>query len=211
MSRSIALFDFDGTLTRGDSLIPFLQFVRGKTRLAIDLLAVSPQLAGYALRLLGNARAKEALLGRCLGGQPLEALRERGERFAAAGIPALLREDTLMRLQAHRAHGDVCVLVSASLDLYLKPWADAAGFDHVIASALETDSQQRVTGRLADGNCHGEEKAVRVARLVGELGGAAKISAYGNSRGDIAMLSLADAPYWVSGPGIRPWSRRRVR
>lgn len=52
MSRSVAFFDFDGTLTRGDSLIPFLSMVRGRTRFVLDLLVAFPALVAYAMRVL---------------------------------------------------------------------------------------------------------------------------------------------------------------
>lgn len=206
MTERIALFDFDGTLTRGDSLIPFLRAVRGDLRLALDLLAVSPRLAAYAAGLMKNHVAKEALLRRTLAGMPIDALKEAGEAFARDTIPSLLRADTLARLRAHLDNGDVCILVSASLDVYLEPWAKTAGFRHVIASRLDLDPDGRITGRLAGGNCHGEEKVERIKKLFGEKP-AAPMIAYGDSKGDFKMFEFAGEAYLVR-KSITPFTCR---
>lgn len=198
MSRVIAFFDFDGTLTRRDSLVPFLRMVRGATRLALDLLAVSPQLAAYTVRMMRNDRAKEALLQQALGGQSIEELRAYGQRFAELHVPRMLREDIVARLRAHQSQGHYCVLVSASLDIYLEPWANIMGFEHCIASSLAVDSCGKVTGRLVGGNCHGEEKARRIRKFLERNGPISRTYAYGDSPGDAYMLGIVDEGYWVA-------------
>ncbi|BCX80915.1 phosphatidylglycerophosphatase C [Methylomarinovum caldicuralii] len=197
MKTTAALFDFDGTLTRGDSLLPFLRQVRGPLRLGMDFVRTSPWLAGYALKLLDNGRAKEALLARTLGGLPWEQVAEHGARFAKERIPALLRPDTLERLHWHQSQGHLCILISASLDVYLNPWAQSAGFDFCLTSVLERDRHDRVTGRLVGGNCHGAEKVRRIDTLFAQIGRPEKIYAYGDSPGDRAMLEQADVGIWV--------------
>lgn len=196
MSRRVALWDFDGTLSRRDSLLPFLRRVRGAAGLAFDLAVVSPWLAAFAAGLVRNDAAKEVLLKRCLGGMALDELRPLARRYVEEELPGLLREDTMGLLRDHQARGDLCVLVSASLDVYLEPWARAAGFDHVLASRLELDGKGKITGRLAGGNCHGEGKVARVKRLLADHE-VAHIDAYGDSRGDREMLAMADQAHWV--------------
>ena len=196
MSSRVALFDFDGTLTSRDSLLPFLRRVRGSARLMLDLVSVSPWLAGYAARLIENNEAKEALLKQCLGGMTMDDIEPIALEFVQTGLPDLLRADTLSRLREHQDRGDLCILVSASLDIYLEPWGRAEGFHHVIASRLEQDEKACITGRLAGGNCHGMEKAVRVKRLLANLE-VSHITAYGDSAGDWPMLALADQAHWV--------------
>jgi phosphatidylglycerophosphatase C len=119
MSKVIAFFDFDGTLTHGDSLMPFLRMVRGTPRFMLDILAASPYLAAYTLRIMRNNVAKEALLQQAIRGLSIEFLRERGVLFSKNFIPTILREDVCSRLRNHQKQGHCCVLVSASLDVYL--------------------------------------------------------------------------------------------
>ncbi|OBS09990.1 HAD-IB family hydrolase [Acidihalobacter prosperus] len=146
--RPVAFFDFDGTLTYRDSLIPFLRMVRGSAPLALDLLSVSPWLLGYALRITRNDRAKEALFGQALAGTSLEDLRSLGRDFAETHINGMLRSDTFARLRWHQSQGHRCVLVSASLDVYLEPWAERVGIDACLASSLEADAEGVLTGKF---------------------------------------------------------------
>ena len=139
MSRDLALFDFDGTLTRGDSMLPFLRAAIGPVALTRALAATSPWLVGYAAGLIRNDSAKERLLAASLGGRSIDDLRTKGDAFARDDVPKLLRETMMAEFRRRRDEGRICVLVSASLDLYLEPWAREAGFAHVISSRLAVD------------------------------------------------------------------------
>jgi phosphatidylglycerophosphatase C len=194
-----AAFDFDGTLTRRDSLLPFLRFALGPTRLLTCLAAESPALARYALGLMANDRAKEKLLTRCLGGDAAARIAECGRRFARERLPRLLHVETMALMEAHRRAGHVCVLVSASPGYYLRPWAADAGFDQVICTELEVDAAGKLTGRLDGGNCYGEEKARRLKAI---LPANVELHAYGDSPGDRPMLALA-AHGWYRGQRLR--------
>lgn len=204
MSMTAALFDFDGTLTRHDSLVPYLKMIVGTPRLALAMLLASPLLSAYALRLVRNDVAKEALLQRTLGGLSAGFLHERGEQYAKHVIPTMLRDDMQVRLRDHQTQGHCCVLVSASLDVYLEPWAKMAGFDYCIATSLTVSPEGLVSGKLDGANCHGQEKVRRIERLFDEIGLPEHTYAYGDTAGDIPMLAMADEGYWVKG-GIRPF------
>lgn len=197
MSKVVAFFDFDGTLTHGDSLIPFLKMVRGTPRFMLDILAVSPYLVAYLLRGIRNEVAKEALLRQSLGGISILALRDFGIQFATHSIPDMLRKDMLAHLRNHQAQGHSCVLVSASLDIYIEPWAMAAGFDHCITSSLETDIDGFVTGKLEHANCHGKEKVRRMRLLLEKIGMPSLTYGYGDSRGDLPMLAFVNKGFLV--------------
>lgn len=181
-------FDFDGTLTRHDTLLPFLRQVLGTARLARVLALEAPWLAAYASRLVSNEAAKVRILRRALGGLHRDELHAQGAEFARRRVPRMLREDRLRRLREHLDAGQRCVLVTASLTLYTRPWGVAQGFTEVIGSELEFDAEGRAIGSLAGGNCWGPEKERRLRQL---LGGAPLSEAYGDSRGDREMLRMA--------------------
>ena len=68
---TVAAFDFDGTLTRGGSIIPFLFSLRGVMPVLFAMLRTSPKLLRAAL--VGGSAAddsKELLLGRVMAGMP---------------------------------------------------------------------------------------------------------------------------------------------
>jgi phosphatidylglycerophosphatase C len=195
----VAAFDFDGTLTTGDTLLPFLRHVLGTARVARDALMLSPLLGGYGLGLIGNAVAKERVLMRCLVGMRIDELQLRAEEFAHTVLPRMLRQQALRRLAWHQQQGHRCVAISASLDLYVRPCAIAAGFDDVIATRLEVRADGSVSGRLAGANCYGAEKAARLEALFGARAGYT-LYAYGDSRGDREMLASADHAYYREFP-----------
>jgi HAD superfamily hydrolase (TIGR01490 family) len=141
-----------------------------------------------------------------VGGREERALRRAGAEFAANDMPALLRPEGIALFDQHRRAGHDCVLASASLDLYLAPWARQEGFVHCIASSLAVDGAGRVSGQLREGNCHGEEKRRRVRDwLAGRR--PARIFAYGDSEHDRPMLGLADEAYMIRGRRVRRITR----
>ncbi|MBD2859390.1 HAD family hydrolase [Spongiibacter sp. KMU-158] len=197
--RTVALFDFDGTLTSRDSLMPFLQFVVGKPRFLWGLVLMSPILVGYFAGVIRNDVAKARVLKYFLEGRTQKSLFMLGEIFARETVPELLRAEGMSKLRWHQEQGHTCILVSASLDLWLLPWSKFAGFDRLICSELEV-VDGKVTGRLSGNNCFGAQKVERLRKEFSQLQHASKVYAYGDSQGDMPMLRLADEGFqWRSG------------
>lgn len=195
----VAAFDFDGTLTRRDTLFPFLLYVVGPAVFARHMLVLSPVLAAYGLGLMRNDVAKVRVLTRFLRGMNIDALQEKATQFALQELPHLLRNEAMQRLAWHKKQGHRCVVISASLELYVHPWAIKAGFDDVIASHLETQTDGRISGNLAGKNCYGSEKIRRLETLLGPISAYA-LYAYGDSRGDKELLAAADHAYYRHMP-----------
>jgi HAD superfamily hydrolase (TIGR01490 family) len=196
MSRAtvVALFDFDGTVTHRDSLLPFLWQLFGPLKLAGYTLLLSPLLLGYLLHIIPNGIAKERLLGRLLGGMEMTRLRAEAQRFARDFLPRIVRPESAERIAWHQAQGHRVIIVSASLELYLKPWAESLGVVDVLATRLREEQARAASG--FDGvNCFGEAKAQRIREYLGEMT-AMEVYAYGDSRGDTQMLALADHAYY---------------
>lgn len=192
----VVAFDFDGTLTYGESFLRFLWFVTPWPRFLWICLRSLPVMVAYGLGRLPNDRAKARILDYSLKGRPLAGLQVQAAAFAREVIPALLRPQAVARLHGHQKQGHVCVLVSATLAIYLRPWAEEMGFDAVLATELEVDAAGRLTGRMATPNCHGPEKA---ARLLAHYGQSRILAAYGDTRGDHEMLAMAEQGHF------RPW------
>ena len=200
--RPLAAFDLDGTLTRRDTLMPFLVRAVGARRSYRSVLAASLPLA-RAVALGGEHRdvAKAAVLRRVLAGVPFAALAEAAESYADHVIATGLRPDVRARVDWHRAEGHELVLVSASPELYVTPIGRRLGFDAVLATCLEVDGAGVLTGRLAGNNCRGPEKVARLRAWRAE--GLVVAYAYGDSAGDREMLALALTPTNV-GRSRRP-------
>ncbi len=135
---TVAAFDFDGTITRGGSTFKFLVAAAGRSRAVAVSIRLLPLLA--TARLRGGAavdRAKEALISRTLAGIHPARLRQAGEQFAALHLARHTRSDTLTRLDWHKTKGHRIVVVSASLDCYVRPAAAILGADDAIATRLK--------------------------------------------------------------------------
>lgn len=193
-STTVALFDFDGTITHRDSLLPFLWQLFGPLKLAGYAILMSPLLCGYFLRIVPNGVAKERLLGRMLGGMDMGRLHVQAQRFATDFLPSIVRPESAERIAWHQAQGHRVIIVSASLELYLKPWATAQGISDVLATRLK-EHQGIAAGGFDGVNCFGEVKAQRVREYLGDLSGL-EIYAYGDSRGDTQMLAMAEHAYY---------------
>ena len=192
----VAVFDFDGTLTHRDSLLPFLWRVAGPIAFVLNTLALLPTLLRYALGTMENGAAKERVLGRFLGGRSVDEVQAVAERFAEETIPSLLDPEGVARLRRHNERGHTTVLVSASPELYLRPWTETEAFNTVIGTQLETEGGG-FTGRFATPNCYGPEKTRRLKAEGPSLTGKT-VYAYGNSRGDRELLNRADRAFYQS-------------
>ena len=206
----VAAFDFDGTLTRRDTLLPFLVRGLGWPRFLLALLACAPWLAGYALRLVRNDVAKARLLRATLAGRSLEEMQAWTTEWLAKDFDGQLREWTMARLAWHKAEGHCCVIVSASPDVYLKRVASQLGFDGLVCTQMEINGG-RLTGAMQTPNCHGEQKMLRLsAWLTGRFGEPALASltlyAYGDTSGDKPMLRMARHAWYRS----KPWSTEKL-
>jgi HAD superfamily hydrolase (TIGR01490 family) len=195
----VAAFDFDGTLTRRDTLLPFLVSALGAPTVVGNALMLAPVLAGYALGLTGNGVAKEKVFIRCFAGMQIAVLRQKAARFVDHVLPGLIRPEAMRRLEWHKKRGHRCVVISASLELYVLPWARKAGFDDVIATRLETAADGRVSGKLSGENCYGHEKVTRLESLLGARN-RYTLYAYGDSAGDKELLAYSDFPYFRQMP-----------
>jgi HAD superfamily hydrolase (TIGR01490 family) len=195
----VAAFDFDGTLTRRDTMFPFLLFVVGWSAFVRHGFVLVPTLIGYKLGVIRNDIAKELVFVRFLSGMSAVELRHKAEQFAVQKLSALLRTEAMQRLAWHKQQGHRCIVISASLELYVLPWAINAGFNDVIATQLETLQGERISGKLFGSNCIGIEKVKRLEALLGSRENY-NLYAYGDSRGDKELLSIADYPYYREMP-----------
>lgn len=203
----IAAFDFDGTITRRDTLLPFLFHSFGATRFISSLIRSGPALAGYAVRLIANNIAKERMLTHFLKGMAVQELETLGRSFASEVIPRMLRKSAMDRLRWHQQQGHRCVIVSASLDVYLKPWAAIHGIDNVLCTSLSVKDGNTLTGKLATANCYGAEKRRRLEEWLGDRADYC-IYAYGDSRGDRELLETADYSFYRAMPTTNQGDRK---
>lgn len=200
----VAAFDFDGTLSVRDTMVPFLARSCGWHRVALAAAAALP-------RARDRDALKVAMIGRLFEGWPCDRLDAHGKDYAAT-LPAVLRPQMVERVRWHQSEDHAVVLVSAGLGVYLRPLADHLGLDDVLAVELLADATGCHTGAV-DGavNNRGAQKVARLRSWIDLRfgpGTEVELWAYGDSSGDEELLAAADHPTWVGAPRKR---RRRAR
>jgi len=155
-----------------------------------------PALLRFARRR-DHGDLKAAFIRAALGGYSRSEL----DAWTARFVPRLLAHgvspDALACIVRHRAQGDVLVLMSASVDLYVPAIGRALGFAEVICTALRWNGDT-LDGALAGPNCRGAEKARALKELRGRHPGLG-VTAYGNARSDLGHLCVADRGVLVNG------------
>ena len=187
--RPIVAFDFDGTLTTRDSYTAFLAWRAGPLGYGVGLLSLLPDATGYLLRP-DRGRLKAAATRRFLAGVSQSEIEADAQRFATRFAATLFRPDAMRAWRRWQAKGARLVIVTASPELTVAPFARGLGASHLIGTRLATDAAGRLTGAFDGPNCRGEEKVIRLREAFGaDLHLAA---AYGDTSGDTEMLALAE-------------------
>jgi len=191
--NNLILFDFDGTITTGDSLRKFLIYYHGWIKVLIGLLVLSPVLILYTVKLVSNNKAKQILLQWFFKHEPLDVFNKKCKAFARQCIPKMLRPEAVEQINYHKNNQETIVVVTASAENWVKPWCDEMNL-LCIGTKLDV-FENKLTGKYLGENCYGPEKANRIKEQF-NLSAFDKIIAYGDSRGDREMFALASQSYY---------------
>ncbi|MBI5056273.1 MAG: HAD family hydrolase [Nitrospirae bacterium] len=197
MNNVLAFFDFDGTMIKVDSFPRFLWFCTSPSIFTQKLLRSIPVLLKYSSGAIDNHTAKEKIFAIFFAKAKMDVFSNNARSFSNAVIPRLVRHEAIERLRWHQKQNHQCILVSASIEEYLVPWAQAVGFSKVLATKVEVDSSCNLTGKFLGKNCNGIEKIKRIQGYIGHPG-KYEIYAYGDSKGDVELLRIADHPFYKS-------------
>lgn len=113
-----------------------------------------------------------------------------GLQFSTNKIPKILNKELLKKLDNHIIKGEKVVLASASLDIWLQPWAENKKNDLIYTQLYF--NEEVFKGSLFGTNCNGPEKKVQVTKQY-DFKSYSKIICYGNKGGDDELLSLASS------------------
>ena len=190
---AIAFFDFDGTITTDDSLLKFIRFVVGDRRFLLGLVVLSPMLVLYKLKLIPNYKAKQYMLSWFFKGMSKDAFLKVANEYSLVHIDKILRPKAIEKINWHKNQGHKVVVVSASIECWLRPWCEKNSLE-CIGTKLEI-KDDIVTGKLLSKNCYGVEKINRIKEIY-NLKDFEYIYSYGDSSGDKQMLELAHEKFY---------------
>ena len=193
--KKIALFDFDGTLTTKDTFIEFGVFAVGKKRFMTALVRNSFVLAAWKLGIIPNHKAKQKLFSTLYKGMTADDFNRKCEEFAPK-IDSILNPEGYRELRRHLDEGTPIYIVSASMENWIKPWAQKEGDIKLIATIPETDESNKLTGRFLTKNCYGKEKLSRIREMCSDID-SYDVWAYGDSKGDEEILRFSKHPHII--------------
>jgi phosphatidylglycerophosphatase C len=190
----IAVFDFDGTITSKDTLLKFIKFTKGELNFLFGLFIFSPLLIAYKFKVYPNWKIKQQIFSYFYKGTTVQQFNQWGESFAKE-IEKMIRPKAISAINGHIKEGYQIVIVSASIENWIKPWAIQKGITEILATKVEINNNGKLTGRFLTANCYGEEKVRRILEVFPDRK-SYKLLAYGDSRGDREIIELADKGWY---------------
>jgi hypothetical protein len=124
LMKSIAFFDFDGTITTKDTYLEFIKFSKGNLRFLTGFMLHSPMLVGYVLKLVPNQVMKEKMFRYYFENMPLAEFQALCDAFATEGGAGPHPAESNGRVEktaAIRHYGCDCVGFVRQLDSGLGP------------------------------------------------------------------------------------------
>ncbi|MEZ5545623.1 MAG: HAD family hydrolase [Lysobacteraceae bacterium] len=190
---SLALFDFDGTITHRETMPDFVRGSVGRVRLFVGQVLLAPWVMGYRLGLVSGVTVRDAIVRFAYTGVPVPVVETAANKFAQEVLPGTLRNEAMQKIAWHKAQGHDVVVVSGGLDVYLAPWCAAHGLNLLCSSLQQRNGV--LTGRYEGRQCVREEKARRIREHY-DLESYSCIHAYGDTPEDRDMLELATVRYY---------------
>ena len=188
--KQIVAFDFDGTLTKKDTLIEFIRYACGTRAFLFGFLRYVHLLVLMKLGLYPNYKAKQKVFAHFFEGMKIEEFDGLCQRFAKDN-QHLLRPKGVEAIQQAMDEGAEVLIVSASID----NWVREMITDPVIIGTQIEIKDGLLTGRFLTKNCYGQEKVNRILALYPHRS-EYHLTAYGDSRGDKELLAFADESHY---------------
>jgi phosphatidylglycerophosphatase C len=207
----IGLFDLDGTISRHDTLVPYLLgFCLRRPHRLLGLLKMPVPALRYIFGGRDRGRLKQDLIQAMLKGVTRSDIARWNERWVPRLLKGSLHKEALKRIEEHRENGDYLVLMSASPDLYVPAIARALRMNETICTGVRWDGMV-LNGELTTPNRRGEEK-LRCVQALRRRYPQSLIAAYGNSASDLEHMRACDRAFLVnaSSRAVREAARFNV-
>jgi HAD superfamily hydrolase (TIGR01490 family) len=193
-SDKLALFDFDGTLYKYDSILSFCFFYYRKKPLRIWRVIMQV----YALVLWKSKRINTSTFKSkfiCfIARDSDQELRRMATQFW--NNKDAFNEELMFALQRCQAERLCVVVVSASPDLFILPACEKLGIKHVVSTTLRIHEDGYTLGT----NCRGSEKTIRLRAVFPTQ---RIVRAYSDNTDDLQLLRTAEQGFLVKNGAIR--------
>ena len=190
--QRVAVFDFDGTIIHGDSVVDMLKKGRQQKKVSLPLL-IKAACAGALyhagiISAISSKRCAHEFLSKLTAEERTAFLQD----FARSLVDRA-RPEALARFKEHQKEGEHVILCSASGECYMQYVAPLLGADALLCTPC--DAQGLPCGE----NCRGPEKVRRVTAYLAEKGmeNAVLTAGYGDTAGDAPILRQCRTPVLV--------------
>lgn len=190
--KKLYCFDFDGTITYKDTMFMYLKFY-DSTKYRIQFLRHVPLFILLKLKLAETEKVKKSFIGSILRGQTQEKIEQKSKQFFEQHYPKIVRENALDFIKNIDRNNTQSLLVTASLDIWVKPFAEELKMELVSTRAEFKNGV--FTGNFVGKNCNGNEKLVRIKEEINDSK-YDKIIAFGDTSGDRPMLKWANEGHY---------------
>ena len=188
--KKVYAFDFDGTLTKSDTLLAFIRYAKGSWAFGLGFMRYAHLLVLMKLGLYPNWKAKQKVFAHFFKGMSLHDFNALCQDFATSSRQ-LLRPAGIKAIEAAQEGGGEVLIVSASIDNWVQPFFPQV---KVLGTQIEV-TDNTITGRFLTKNCYGQEKVNRILSLYPQRQDY-HLTAYGDSRGDKELLAFADESHY---------------
>lgn len=190
--KKLYCFDFDGTLTTRDTMFLFLKHYN-RRKFYFEFARHSPLFVLLKLGFANAERVKKSFISSVLRGESEKKLLKTADLFFEENFPVIMRENALGFIHNLDRENTGSVIVTASLDLWVRPFARHFGMDLLATEALFDNGI--FTGKFRTANCNGPEKVVRLrAYMSGRKFD--KVIAFGDTPSDKPMMEWADESHY---------------
>jgi len=190
--KKLYCFDFDGTLTYKDTMFMYLKFY-DSAKFRIQFIRHIPLFILLKLKLAETEKVKKSFIGSILKGQTQEKIEKKAQQFFEQNYPKIVRENALDFIQNIDRDNTQSLLVTASLDIWTRPFAEALQM-HLVSTRAEFKNGV-FTGNFIGKNCNGNEKLMRIKEEISNSK-YDKIIAFGDTSGDKQMLKWANEGHY---------------
>jgi len=201
---SLAIFDLDNTLLRGDSDHVWGEFLveQGAVDRARFASENNRYYADYLAGTLDIFEFLEKHQLRPLAEYDRATLESWRKTFMREKIAPLITPAARELVERHRARGDTLLIITATNSFITKPIAEAFDIPHLIATQPE-EVNGKFTGRVSGTPSYCEGKVERLNEWLAGRSESLKDSwFYSDSHNDLPLLKLVDHPVAVNADKI---------
>lgn len=202
--KNLAIFDFDGTITKKDTFNELIKFHCGSFHFYFGMLQNILIIILYLCKRVSNAQMKAHLFNYFLGDLSKQEYNKLCSDFSSVVLPNLIRKDIYQIIQDYLKKNFKIVILSASFIDWIKPWAYNNGITDIICTKYHRTSHEIYIDEKE--SCYGKNKLVMLEKKFPNYR-SYKIYAYGDSKSDYYFMNVANRAYFVKN-GVKEWIKK---